>query len=82
MKLLTKTAEERYQTAAGVETNLDKCLLAWESSGQIDSFLLGAHDPSDRLRIPDRLYGRDQELKALIDAFERVVASGRPSWRW
>jgi len=78
MKLLAKTAEERYQTAAGVEADLDKCLLAWESLGRIDSFLLGTRDPPDRLRIPVRLYGRDQELKALIDAFERVVASGRP----
>jgi serine/threonine protein kinase len=78
MKLLAKTVEERYQTAAGVEADLGKCLLAWESLGRIDSFLLGTRDPPDRLRIPVRLYGRDQELKALIDAFERVVASGRP----
>src|SRR5262249_5522764 len=78
MKLLAKTAEERYQTAAGVEADLKKCLLQWESLGRIDSFLLGTHDPSDRLRIPERLYGRDREVKALLDAFERVVASGRP----
>src|ERR1700752_4526455 len=31
MKLLAKTVEERYQTAAGVEAGLCKCLAAWES---------------------------------------------------
>jgi serine/threonine protein kinase len=31
MKLLAKTAEERYQTASGVEADLRKCLAAWES---------------------------------------------------
>ena len=30
MKLLAKTAEERYQTAAGVEREL-ACLAAWEA---------------------------------------------------
>ena len=31
MKLLAKTAEERYQTAAGVEADLRICLAAWEA---------------------------------------------------
>src|SRR5262249_3688628 len=30
MKLLAKTAEERYQTAAGVERDLGRCLDEWE----------------------------------------------------
>ncbi|MFY9958027.1 MAG: serine/threonine-protein kinase, partial [Bradyrhizobium sp.] len=41
MKLLAKTAEERYQTAAGVEADLRRCLAAWESYGRIDRFALG-----------------------------------------
>ena len=44
--------------------------------GRIDSFSSGKHDASDRLWIPERLYGRDQEVKVLLDAFERVVAGG------
>src|SRR4029077_2903625 len=58
MKLLAKTAEERYQTAAGVETDLRRCLAAWELYGHIDPFPLGEHDGSDRLLVPERLYGR------------------------
>jgi PAS domain S-box-containing protein len=76
MRLLAKTAEERYQTAAGVEADLRRCLAEWEKLGRIDSFSLGTHDASDRLWIPERLYGRDREVKVLFDAFERVVVSG------
>ena len=50
VKLLAKTAEERYQTAAGVEADLRWCLTAWESRKRIDPFPLAAHDRSDRLR--------------------------------
>ena len=52
MKLLAKTAEERYQTAAGVEHDLRRCLAAWETQRRIDAFPLGAHDTPDRLLIP------------------------------
>jgi PAS domain S-box-containing protein len=76
MKLLAKTAEERYQTAAGVETDLRGCQAAWESSGRIDPFPLGLQDASDRLMIPERLYGREREIDTLLAAFERVVAHG------
>jgi PAS domain S-box-containing protein len=78
MKLLAKTAEERYQTAAGVEADLRRSLAEWESHGRIDPFLLGAHDVSDRLLIPEKLYGREREIEALLASFERVVTNGTP----
>src|SRR5271166_6446257 len=78
MKLLSKTAEKRYQTAAGVAADLQSCLSAWDTFGRMDWFPLGTHDMSDRLLIPEKLYGRDQECKALLDAFDRVVTSGKP----
>src|SRR5260221_4150592 len=58
LKLLAKTAEERYQTAAGLEADLRRCLQDWESLGRIDPFLLGTQDASDRFRIPEKLYAR------------------------
>src|SRR3954467_15651784 len=77
MKLLSKTAEERYQTAAGVERDLRRCLSQWESQGAIEVFAAGADDTPDRLVIPEKLYGRDHELATLLTAFDRVVAGGR-----
>jgi PAS domain S-box-containing protein len=76
MKLLAKTAEERYQTAAGVEADLRRCLGEWETHGRIDPFPLGTHDQSGRLLIPERLYGREHEIDVLLAAFDRVVAHG------
>jgi PAS domain S-box-containing protein len=76
MKLLAKSAEDRYQTAAGLEADLHKCLAEWEARGRIEPFHLGRRDVSDRLRIPERLYGREREIDALLGAFDRVVADG------
>jgi PAS domain S-box-containing protein len=78
MKLLAKSAEERYQTASGLEADLQQCLTEWQSYGRIDPFPLGAHDSSDRLLIPEKLYGREPEIDALLAAFDRVVAQGTP----
>ena len=78
MKLLAKTAEERYQTAAGVERDLRRCLADWEAHGRIDDFPLGEHDTPDRLLIPEKLYGRAREVETLLAAFDRIVKSGAP----
>src|SRR4030088_3228440 len=78
MKLLAKTAEERYQSAAGIAGDLRRCLREWEAHRHIDLFQLGAHDMSDRLMIPEKLYGREREIDALLASFDRVVADGTP----
>ena len=77
-KLLAKTAEERYQTAGGVERDLRSCSAEWKARGSIDDFPLGREDTPDRLLIPEKLYGREREIGALLAAFDRVVTSGRP----
>ena len=78
MKLLAKTAEERYQTAAGAESDLRRCLAEWETRGDIDEFTPGEHDTPDRLLIPEKLYGRTAEIDTLLASFDRIVAGGRP----
>ena len=77
-KLMAKTAEERYQSAAGLEADLRKCLLEWEGVGRIEPFPVGQQDVPDQLLIPEKLYGRNVERQRLLDAFARVVASGKP----
>jgi len=80
MKLLAKTAEERYQTAAGLEHDLRCCQAQWEAEGGIGDFLLGDHDTADRLLIPEKLYGRSCEIESLLAAFQRIVNGGGPEF--
>ena len=76
LKLLAKTAEERYQTAAGVESDLRRCLAQWGRDRRVEEFPLGEHDTPDRLLIPEKLYGRDHEIDTLLAAFDRVASGG------
>jgi predicted ATPase/signal transduction histidine kinase len=76
MKLLAKNTEERYRTAAGLDADLRRCLSQWQPRGRIDPFPLGTDDSSDHLLIPEKLYGRELEVAALLDAFDRVMVEG------
>ena len=76
LKLLSKTVEDRYQTAAGVEADLHRCASAWEASGTIPAFPLAAADHSERLVLLERLYGREEQVQELLRSFERVVVHG------
>jgi serine/threonine protein kinase len=72
MKLLAKTAEERYQSAWGIKADLEECLTQLQTKGTIYDFPLGRYDISDKFQIPEKLYGRESEVEALMAAFERV----------
>jgi predicted ATPase len=76
IKLLAKAAEERYQSAAGLERDLRRCLADWKRQRRIDDFPLGLNDTPDRLLIPETLYGRTREVAILLAAFERIVQGG------
>ncbi|QLE48746.1 GAF domain-containing protein [Nostoc sp. C057] len=78
IKLLSKVAEQRYQSALGLQFDLEQCLKQLETTGEIQSFVLGEQDISERFQIPQKLYGREQELAKLLQAFERVVSEGKP----
>src|ERR687885_2454593 len=72
MKLMAKTAEERYQSAFGLKHDLEMCLRQIEDIGNISPFPLGQRDISDRFFIPEKLYGRETEVTTLLAAFDRV----------
>ncbi|MET0285439.1 MAG: AAA family ATPase, partial [Polyangiales bacterium] len=76
-KLLAKSPDDRYQTAAGLEADLRACLQTSTDGRELARFALGSHDACPELREPERLYGRDQELAALRRVLAEVRATGR-----
>nr|WP_240806992.1 AAA family ATPase [Polyangium spumosum] len=79
LKLLAKEPEDRYQSARGLEADLLRCLAQWRQATHIEPFPLGEQDVPERLQLTKRLYGRDADLAALHEAFERVARDGRPA---
>src|SRR6202051_1523293 len=77
MKLLAKLPEDRYQSACGLQADLDRCLAQWQASGRIESFPLGTEDVPERFHVPHKLYGRGPETEQLLGAFERTAATGQ-----
>ena len=75
MKLMAKNAEDRYQSAYGLKADLEICVQHLEETGKIATFSLGQQDSSDRFQIPQKLYGREEEIETLLAAFDRVTSS-------
>ena len=73
LKLMAKNAEDRYQSAWGIKADLENCAGQLETSGQINPFQLGLQDVSDQFQIPQKLYGREEDISELLRAFERVA---------
>ncbi|MCS7086683.1 MAG: AAA family ATPase, partial [Bacteroidia bacterium] len=72
-KLMAKNAEDRYQSAEGLARDLEFCL---DNPGALDGFVAGRFDAPREFRLPQKLYGREDELGRLFEAFERVCATG------
>ena len=72
MRLLSKNAEDRYQSARGLRADLEECRSQLREAGVIATFPLGRHDVSDRFQIPEKLYGREEQTAILLEAFKRV----------
>src|SRR4030095_4722330 len=78
MTLLSKNAEDRYQSAFGVKTDLEICLHQYEMQKRINEFRLATKDFSGKLFIQGKLYGREKEISYLNGLFNSV-ANGKKS---
>ncbi|GAB4291893.1 MAG: AAA family ATPase [Oscillatoriaceae cyanobacterium] len=72
LKLTAKTAEARYQSAAGLKYDLETCQFQLQSSGRMENFVLASRDRGNQLLIPQKLYGREEEVATLLAAFDRI----------
>ncbi|MBC2716590.1 MAG: sigma 54-interacting transcriptional regulator [Desulfobacteraceae bacterium] len=86
MKLLSKNAEDRYLSGQGLIKDLKLCYQQYESTGQIEPFPLAEEDYPEKLRISQKIYGRNQEIEKLMEIFKNTsqgsihmaVISGNP----
>jgi predicted ATPase len=72
LRLMAKAAEERYQSAWGVKADLEKILENLTGLQDLSGFKLGQDDFSDQFHLPQKLYGREEELQQLLVAFEDI----------
>jgi predicted ATPase len=69
LKLISKTAEERYQSSSGLKADLERCLKTLEATCRIEAFEIGGQDISGKF---DPLH-RHIPCNATIDAFLELV---------
>ncbi|MCP9626377.1 AAA family ATPase [Rhodopseudomonas palustris] len=79
-RLLSKSADDRYLTAASVERDLRSCLVAWEAYRTTAGVRLTAQDACGVIRMSEKLYGRDAEINRLLSAYHRVASTGSTEW--
>jgi PAS domain S-box-containing protein len=77
MKLMAKTAEERYQSAYGIKADLEECWHQFRQHGAISNFTLARTDISEKFQISQKLYGREKEVETLLAAFDRASQNQR-----
>ena len=73
MKLLAKSADDRYRSAVGLLHDLRRVEADYYKSGIIIPFALGEYDFDPELGLPQKLYGRKAEVQVLNQAYERSL---------
>jgi serine/threonine protein kinase len=75
LKLLEKSPEARYQSAEGLRHDLIAC--ANQLTGgqeKITPFNLGSADVAQKFLLPQKLYGREQEIQSILSLFESAAS--------
>ncbi|MEM5370386.1 AAA family ATPase [Paraburkholderia azotifigens] len=82
MKLLEKAPGQRYTDAASLLADLRRCADLYERLGHIPPFALDTQAALQSLRRADRVFGRDEELGALLALYDSVDQSGSAHVAW
>ncbi|MBF0238946.1 MAG: AAA family ATPase [SAR324 cluster bacterium] len=72
LKLMEKSMDQRYPSAASLLTDLNECLTQWKLSGTIVEFELAQMSSRKELKFPDKHYGRHSERQEVISHFQRI----------
>jgi predicted ATPase/signal transduction histidine kinase/tRNA A-37 threonylcarbamoyl transferase component Bud32 len=77
MKMLEKAAENRYQSAWGIEADLVLCLMQFEATGIIEDIVPGENDIMRNFKVSHKFYGRERESDRLLAAFDRLLSRSK-----
>ena len=77
LKLLEKNAEDRYQNAASLAVDLQRCRDEYTRSGDIETFPLGREGATPVFHVSQKLYGRDGEIRKLLQTYEHVAQGNK-----
>lgn len=72
LKLISKAAEDRYQGCWGIKVDLEKCLGLVLNGNSDFEFTIAEEDIPERFQIPQKLYGRKQEINQILEIFSKV----------
>ena len=73
LKLLAKNAEDRYQSAYGLQMDLEECQRQWLAKNRIDEFEIGQKDRNNQFQIPQKLYGREKDIEKMLAVFNSIM---------
>lgn len=77
IKLLSIDPVDRYQSVWGINADLEQCVDQLRARGKIYHFPLARHDVSSQFIIPEKLYGREIEMRQLLESYSRVSKGTR-----
>ncbi|MBE0585589.1 MAG: AAA family ATPase, partial [Desulfofustis sp.] len=72
LKLIEKSADDRYQSCSGLIPDLMRCLIELKESRSIIDFGVGRDDISPVFSIPARHIGRNRELACLMGSYDTI----------
>jgi len=72
MKLIAKNSDERYQSPWGLKRDIDECMRQLNETGKINFFPICTQDIPSMFYIPQKLYGRKEEVKLLLHNYRDV----------
>ena len=76
LRLLAALPHERYQSAAGLASDLQRCHDSVVAGGRAAPLVVGGRDVAGRLRLHGGVYGRERALAKLVSIVERVRTTG------
>ncbi len=77
MKLIEKDPDKRYQSIHGIRSDLKKVAVFLKEGIGGGILIPGADDISSVFHIPEKLYGREEEISTLMSVYDEACDSSR-----